>query len=161
MDSEEQEMFRTIADYQFGQGAGSALFPSNGPTFVIRTTTGRPQQVLAGADSTTGTRIVSYGVDGRFTLGIEGGKRLHAAIGRPAVEVGDESVPFVADGKNAFAKFVRRVDDDIRPRDEVLVTHNGTVIAVGAAELPANGMRDFDTGVAVSVREGNKAESVK
>lgn len=159
MDSDEQETLRTIADYQFGRDAGRALFPPEGTTSVIRTTSGRPQQILAGEDGTSGERIVSYGVDGRFTLGIEGGKRLHASIGRPAVEIGDESVPFVADGKNAFAKFVRRVDDDIRPGDEVLVTHDGTVIAVGTAELPATGMRDFDTGVAVSVREGSGDES--
>lgn len=156
MDSSERETLRTIADYQFGSGAGRALFPAGEELTVIRTSSGRPQQVRrrAGSHESESQRVVSYGIDGRFTLGIAGGKRLYDAINRPIVEVGDESVPFVRDEKNAFAKFVRNVDGDIRPGDEVIVTYDGTVLAVGCAELSARAMRDFETGMAVSVRDG-------
>jgi len=77
-------------------------------------------------------------------------------VGRqtPRVAVGAESVPYVRDGRNAFAKFVREVDAAVRPGDEVLVTHAGDLLAVGRAELPAGAMADFDTGVAVAVRHG-------
>jgi uncharacterized protein with predicted RNA binding PUA domain len=101
--------------------------------------------------------VVSYGTDGRFTLGLDGGRRLVAALPAPAarVVVGAESEPFVRDGKNAFAKFVRAVDDDVRPRDEVAVVDaDGAVLGVGRAELSADAMRDFETGMAVKVREG-------
>lgn len=141
---------RTIADYQFGAGAGAALF--SGDVVVQRTSSGRPQQILV-----DGKRVVSYGTDGRFTLGVAGGKRLQEALGSPAyrVVVGDDSEPFVRDGKNVFAKFVRDVDSGIRPGDEVLVEHyDGDLIAVGRAELSADGMVDFDTGMAVKVRDG-------
>lgn len=154
MDRTERERLRTIADYQFGSGAGRALFPADETRSVIRTSSGRPQQITCGGGPHDGRRIVSYGIDGRFTLGIEGGKRLLESLGRPVVEVGDESVPFVTDSKNAFAKFVREVDDDIRPGDEVLVTCAKTLLAVGCAELSAHAMTDFDTGVAVAVRNG-------
>ena len=114
---------RAVADYQFGAGAGAALFPvdEEGATEIRRSTSGRPQQVLAGAG-----RIVSYNVDGRFTLGLEGGRRLTNVfpVPRCRVNVGAESVPFVCDGKNAFCKFVRRVDPAIRSGDEVLVTYD-------------------------------------
>lgn len=150
MDDDERARLRAVADYQFGAGAGVALFPDDGALDVLRSSTGRPQQVRTDDD----TRVVSYTVEGRFTLGIAGGRRLLASIGRPRVEVGDESEPFVRDGKNAFAKFVRSVDDDVRPGDEVLVTFDGDLLAVGRAELPADGMRDFETGVAVKIREG-------
>jgi uncharacterized protein with predicted RNA binding PUA domain len=157
IDADERATLRTVADYQFGAGAGAALF--EGELSVARTSSGRPQQVLAGGDRADGDRLVSYGTDGRFTLGLAGGRRLHAALGRPAVAVGEESVPFVRDGKNAFAKFVHRVDDDVRPGDEVLVVHDGDLLGVGRAELPATAMREFDVGEAVSIRDGAGGEN--
>ncbi|MEF8780806.1 MAG: PUA domain-containing protein [Haloferacaceae archaeon] len=151
------ESLRTVADYQFGAGAGEALFPTDEELTVRRSTSGRPRQVVA-----EDGRLVSYGVDGRFTLGIAGGRRLHDALdGTYAVVVGDESEPFVREGKNVFAKFVTRVGDAVRPGDEVLVVHEeGHLVGVGRAELSADGIRDFETGMAVKVREGaGKQES--
>ena len=143
---------RTIADYQFGAGAGEALCPSGESVTIKRTTSGRPQQLHVDAG-----RLASFGTDGRFTLGLEGGKRLAAALPSPAyrVIVDDESEPFVRDGKNVFSKFVRGVGDDVRAGDEVVVTHErGDVLAVGRAELSADEIGDFETGMAVRVREG-------
>jgi uncharacterized protein with predicted RNA binding PUA domain len=140
----------TIADYQFGTGAGAALF--DGDIDVQRTSSGRPQQILTG-----GEHVVSYGTDGRFTLGAAGGKRLQDALDASAyrVVIGDESEPFVRDGKNVFAKFIREVDTAIRPGDEVLVEHyDGELLAVGRAELSADAMVDFESGMAVKVRDG-------
>ena len=147
---------RAVADYQFGAGAGAALFPpdADGELTLHRSTGGRPRQVVAPEG-----RIVSYGTDGRFTLGLEGGRRLLAAFDPPTarVVVGSESEPFVRDGKNAFAKFVREVDSDIRPGDEVaVVLDDDTLLAVGRAELSADAMCDFEAGAAVFVREGNE-----
>jgi len=143
---------RTVADYQFGAGAGNALFPPDEDIDIHRSSSGRPRQLVAAEG-----RLVSYGVDGRFTLGVAGGRRLAAAFEAPRcrVVVGDESEPFVREGKNAFAKFVTDVDPEIRPGDEVLVVHaRGDLLAVGRAELSADGMADFDSGMAVKVREG-------
>jgi uncharacterized protein with predicted RNA binding PUA domain len=101
-------------------------------------------------------RLVTYAVDGRFTLGIAGGRRLQAAFPTPRcrVVVGDESEPFVREGRNAFAKFVREADPAVRPGDEVLVEHaDGHLLAVGRAELAGEGMLDFDAGMAVFVRK--------
>lgn len=152
MTDDELARLRTVADYQFGAGAGTALFPPDGDLTVSHSTGGRPRQVRADAG-----RIVSYGTDGRFTLGLEGGRRLLAALDAPRarVVVGSESDPFVRDGKNAFAKFVRAVDDDVRPSDEVAVVDgDDDLLGVGRAELSADAMRDFGTGMAVKVREG-------
>ena len=144
------DALRTVADYQFGAGAGAALFPDDSVT-VHRSSSGRPRQVVADDE-----RLVSYRTDGRFTLGVAGGRRLRASLGDAySVVVGDESAPFVRDGKNVFAKFVSRVDPSVRPKDEVSVVHeDGTLLAVGRAELSADGMADFDAGMAVKVRSG-------
>ena len=145
------DALRTVADYQFGAGAGDALFDGT-DLDVTYSTGGRPRQVHAPAG-----RLVTLGTDGRFTLGLAGGRRLHDHLPEAAyrVVVGDESEPFVRDGRNVFAKFVRRVGDAVRPGDEVVVVHrDGAVVAVGRAELSAAEMRDFETGMAVSVRDG-------
>jgi len=153
---EDGEQLRTVADYQFGGGAGRALFPEDGRFTIKRSSSGRPQQVIGESN-----RIVSLNVDGRYTLGIEGGRRLLAlSPPRNRVVVGDESEPFVRDGKNVFAKFIDEVDDDLRPGDEALVVHEtGDLLAVGRAELSADAMYDFETGMAVKVREGAGDES--
>jgi len=146
------DALRTVADYQFGAGAGRALFPPGDDLDVSHSAGGRPRQVHANAG-----RVVSYGVDGRFTLGLEGGRRLLAALSAPAarVTVGDESEPFVREGRNAFAKFVRDVDPAVRAGDEVaVVTPDDALLGVGRAELAADAMADFDAGVAVKMRDG-------
>jgi uncharacterized protein with predicted RNA binding PUA domain len=75
--------------------------------------------------------------------------------------VGAESDPFVRDGKNAFAKFVREVDPTVRPGDEVaVVLGDDTLLAVGRAELSADAMADFESGAAVYVRAGNETDDV-
>ncbi len=146
-------LLRTVADYQFGAGAGVVLFPADEERSLTRTGSGRPRQVHA-----PDGRIATYGTDGRLRLGLAGGRRLHADWSDReqayCVTVGAESRPYVREGRNAFSKFVHRADTGIRPRDEVVVKHDGQLLAVGRAELAGDGMLDFETGVAVSVREG-------
>ncbi|WP_436928074.1 PUA domain-containing protein [Halosimplex amylolyticum] len=150
MDERDRAMLTRVADYQWGGGAGAALF-ADGDLEVTHTSSGRPRQVI-GEDG----RLVTYATDGRFTLGVAGGRRLDEGLpdGCYRVVVGDESEPFVRDGRNAFAKFVGAADPAIRPGDEVVLTHErGEVLAVGRAELSGQGMLDFETGVAVFVRD--------
>ncbi len=167
-DSEALADLRTGADYQFGSGAGEALFPPEDVVTIRRSSGGRPRQIIDGnVDDTPGSpegdRVVSYGTDGRFTLGITGGRRLQAAFPEPAhrVVVGSESEPYVRDGRNAFAKFVTAVDDGIRPGDEVLVVDDDdTLFAVGRAELSGREALAFGSGVAVKVRHGVGTETL-
>jgi uncharacterized protein with predicted RNA binding PUA domain len=152
MDGADDRTLRRVADYQFGRGAGSALFDAGDDLWVTHTNSGRPRQVKADDG-----RLVTYGTDGRLRLGLAGGRRLQAGLDSPAyrVVVGDESEPYVRDGRNVMSKFVRESDPAIRPLDEVLVEHEaGDLLAVGRAEVAGAGMLEFETGVAVSVRDG-------
>jgi len=156
MDDEDRAMLTRVADYQWGRGAGQALFGEGDPE-VTHTSSGRPRQVIG-----DGGRLVTYATDGRFTLGVAGGRRLNDGLsdGRYRVVVGDESEPFVREGRNAFAKFVTAADSTIRPGDEVVVTHErGAVLAVGRAELSGGGMGEFETGMAVLVRDGAESDA--
>ena len=149
MDDGDRQMLTRVAAYQWGADA-AALFDGDGLD-VTHTSSGRPRQVVA-----PDGRLVTYGTDGRFRLGVAGGRRLDAALDVPdyRVVVGDESEPFIREGRNAFAKFVQSADSALRPGDEALVVHeDGALLAVGRAELGGRGMLDFESGMAVKVRD--------
>ena len=147
------EQVRTIADFQFGRGAGEALFPEE--CRFVRSRTRRIRQVMLDKK-----RLVTLRAqDGRFTLGIEGARRLKAGIPAPAYRVVmmEDAAEFVAQGKNAFAKHVIAADPGIRPGDEVLVVReDDDLLGTGEAALSGDEMMAFDYGVAVKVRKGGK-----
>ncbi|MEA1869692.1 MAG: PUA domain-containing protein [Euryarchaeota archaeon] len=142
---------RIIADYQFGRGAGDALFPDD-VTFRL-STTGRIRQVLQGKERITTLRAS----DNMFTLGKLGSSRLHTFLPPPGmrVVVNGDAAPFVRDGKTAFARHITDVDPMIRSYDEVLVVdENDLLLATGQAKLCASELLAFEHGVGVDVRIG-------
>ncbi len=143
---------QTIADYQFGGLAGTALFP-DGCEFIL-STTGRIRQIIF-----EGKRLATVRArDGRLTLGIEGARRLHAILPAPdyRVVISDDVAEFVAQGKNTFAKHVVSADPRIRAGDEVLVvTADDHLVACGTAMLSGEEMLAFNYGGAVKVRQGS------
>ncbi len=143
---------RTIAEYQFGKGAGAGLFPDE-CTFIF-SRTGRIRQILLDKKRLATVRAE----DGRLTLGIEGGLRLRKALPSSSyrVVIDPEVTEFIRQGKNAFAKHVIAADPSIRADDEVLVvTGEDELLATGSAVLSGEEMLAFNYGVAVKVRQGS------
>ncbi len=143
---------RTIADYQFGKGVGEFLFPDD--VVFQMSTTGKVRQIMLGNDRMATVRAH----DGMLTLGIAGARRLHEFIKYPGkrVVVNSFAIPFVAKGKNAFAKHVIIADPDIRAGEEVIVVdENDVLLATGKAVLCAVEMTAFKKGMAVEVRSGS------
>lgn len=164
----ELDRLRRVANFQFGRGGADALIPLTGGNdgtaddveadaervgsiTVTRTSSGRIEQCFD-----DGQRLFTAETNGRFVLSVAAGRRIVEGLDAPRhrVVVGEESVEFVREGRNAFAKFVRSVDPELRPGDEAVVVHDGDVLGVGRAELSSTAMMDFDTGVAVFVRHG-------
>ena len=145
---------RTIADYQFGNGAGTGLFPEECEFQLSQT--GRVRQILL-----NGERIATVRArDGRLTLSYRGAGRLRETIPPPGYRVSiDPSVSdFVAKGKTAFAKHVKAADPGIRAGDEVLVvTGDDELLATGMAILSGAEMLAFNYGPAVKVRQGRES----
>jgi len=142
---------RAIADYQFGPGAGEALFPDD--VKIVRSKrTGRIKHVYLSGVLLATVRAE----DGLLSLTIAGAERLSPFLGeRYKVFVSDEAAPFVAEGRSAFAKHVLKADPEIRAGDEVLVVApDGRLLAVGRAVLSGREMVIFRRGVAVKVRAG-------
>ena len=140
-----------IADFQFGKGAGEALFPEG--CEVILSRTGRVRQITL-----RGKRLATVRAkDGRFTLGIDGALRLLAALRPPAYRVvaSGDVAEFIRQGKNTFAKHVIAADPAIRAGDEVMVVDGeDQLLATGSAVLSGGEMLLFNYGLAVKVRQG-------
>jgi conserved protein with predicted RNA binding PUA domain len=140
---------RMIADFQFGRGAGEALF-LEGTTFGLSSTK-RLRYLYSGKERIATVRAN----DGLLTLGMLGAKRLHGFFAAPKcrVTVSDEAAPFVAKGGNVFAKHVLSADPDIRAGEEILVVDGqDKLLATGKAVLAPEEMLQMNRGVAVAIR---------
>jgi predicted RNA-binding protein (TIGR00451 family) len=145
------ERLRGIADYQFGYGAGSVLFPDDTRVEYSKNTS-RPRHIYVGD-----TMVANYRPsDAVFTITIAGAERLNGLDGFTGyVVVMDEVLEFIENGKNLFAKHVVEAGPGIRPDDEVIVRDStGAVVAVGKAVLTSEEMHQFKNGQAVDVRRG-------
>jgi predicted RNA-binding protein (TIGR00451 family) len=146
---------RAVADYQFGRGAGAALFPDD-TRVEYSTNTGKPRHLWASEELVANYRPN----DALFTVTIAGAKKLVALQGfKYGVRVMDDVVEFVEQGKNVFAKHVRDAGESIRPGDEVVVVDgSGEVVAVGKSKMNREDMLSYKTGIAVRVRRGRKKD---
>lgn len=148
---------RSVADYQFGKGVGIKLFPEN-VKIEFSKRTGRIRYVYL-----DGKRLATLRpTDGLFSLSIAGAKRIaeNRDSAKCFVTVKDDVSNFIAEGGDVFAIHVLDANDEIRPKDEVIVVNeSGEVLAVGRAVLSGEEMKAFKTGVAVKVRRGSKEES--
>jgi 7-cyano-7-deazaguanine tRNA-ribosyltransferase len=148
----DMQRVKSVADMQFGKGAGEILCRGN-VDLIKSKKTGKIRNVISNGEHVLSMRAS----DGMFTLKIDGAKRLHKGFSSPKlrVVVDDDSVQFNKEGKNVFAKFVLECDEELRPMDEALVVDkNDELIAIGRALMNREEMLSFDIGVAVKVREG-------
>ena len=146
------QKIRAVADYQFEKDTGEKLFPDE-VRIEHSKNTGKiryiflEEQLLATMRPTTGL----------FVLTIAGAQRLVKEVYpvRSWVKIEDYAEPFVSQGRSAFAKHVIDSDENIRPKEEVVILDaNNQVLAVGRALLSGTEMRVFDRGIAVRVRHG-------
>lgn len=145
---------KAIADYQFGYGAGEAIFKGN-INIEKSKKTGKIRHVYDGKVLLVNMRAS----DSFLVLSKEGAKRLHNAMAYPQnrVVVNEDSEPFALEGKSVFCKFVTDCDDNIRANDEVLIVNEqDKLLAYGKTLLGACEIKEFMTGQAVKTRKGMK-----
>jgi 7-cyano-7-deazaguanine tRNA-ribosyltransferase len=148
---------KAIANYQFGIDAADAMF--RGKIEIVKSRkTGKIRNVIS-----DGEHILSLRAgDGLYTLRPEGAVRILERIPSPRmrVVVNDDSIPFVSEGRNAFAQFVLDADEEIRPMEEVIVVDkDDRFLATGRALLIKSEMKSLKKGIAVKVRTGSGDEA--
>ncbi|WP_458456539.1 tRNA guanosine(15) transglycosylase TgtA [Methanobrevibacter sp.] len=145
---------KAIADYQFGFGAGEALFTGN-INIEKSKKTGKIRHIYDGKVLIVNMRAS----DSYLILSKEGAKRLHNAMPYPQnrVVVNKDSEPFALEGKSVFSKFVVECDESIRAKDEVLIVNEeDKLLAYGKSLLGACEIESFNTGQAIKTRKGMK-----
>ncbi len=146
---------RTIIDYQFGKGIGEKFFPEEieielGSTKKIRRIY-LENKLLASLRAQ----------DGFFTLSFFGAKRMNQILEgyKYRVKIAKKFVPTVALGYNVMANYVFYADENILPKEEVIIIDElGRVIGVGEAILSGKEMLEFNYGIAVKTRKSIKDE---
>jgi len=141
----EHNTIRAVADYQFGEGAGDALFPED-----VLTTEGRYPQLRA--HDSEGKQLAALAQEyGVLAFGIEGARRwVDSGVPVKRVEIDD----FVPHG-SVLAPGVVDASDDIRVGDDVVV-EGPSAFAVGRAEMSGPEMAESTRGVACEVRHGEE-----
>ena len=147
-----EQLVAAILNYQFGRRIGDRILKDYAINVEVSKNTGRIRRIYVDkiyfgtVDATTGFIILSY-------KGAEIVKK-YLPFPEYRVVIADEAVPFVERGKSVFNKFVLEVDENILPKDVVLVVdQNDNLIATGIAVLSALEMKQFSVGVAVKVKD--------
>jgi uncharacterized protein with predicted RNA binding PUA domain len=147
------ERVRSVADYQFGKGVGTKLFPEK-TEIEYSKRTGRIRYI-----NLNGERLATYiPTDGLLSLSITAANIMNENIpyANCFVTVRSDIAKFVEEGGDVFAAHVIAVDNEIHSKDEVIVVdEKRKVLAVGRALLSSIEMKAFKTGVAVKVRHGS------
>lgn len=142
---------RATADHQFGPGAADALFPEE-PSFVRSPNNEKLRNCIVGGDMVASFRPT----DGRLSLRLEGGEALRRAFASPRhrLVLEAEAAQFVAEGKNAMARFVSAADPELRSGDEcLLVTPQDKLVGVGRMVLSGGEVGQVGRGVAARTRK--------
>ena len=141
---------QSIANFQFGKGAGEVLFSEE--TMVERSRgTNRIRYVYKNNE-----RICSFRVrDGHLIPSILGGEILHKNNFGLKVIVNDDADSFVRDGKTVFSKHVIDLDEGIFSKDEVIIVNQkGEFLGIGTAKISGKLIKEMKSGVAVATRKG-------
>ena len=149
----ELRKLRAVANYQFGGRTGEILFDRTVKIFHS-SRTGRMKQLYRRGKLLATLRPS----DGLIALSVHGAQRLlRNGQFQSIVTIDSDVAHLIKQGKNVFAKHVKRAGSDIRPEDEVIVVdESGKLLAVGRANLSSEEMLQFKRGSAVRVRRGIK-----
>ena len=141
-----------IANYQFGEGTGSAIFDKH-VLIECSKRTGRIRHIYRGRQLVATLRPK----DGYLALTPKGANILLTKIEnlQNVVVVQDDVSELVKNGGDVFAKHVVQAQASLRPAEEVIVTdQHRDLLGVGRAVLNGTEMRYFKRGVAVKLRRG-------
>ncbi|MGL4669052.1 MAG: DUF5591 domain-containing protein [Methanobacteriaceae archaeon] len=127
---------RSIATYQFGKGAENLISDNviSKGRYHRNIYENSKQLALLNRDT------------GLFSLNLEGGKKI-AELGLKTIEIDFELVT-----NSLFAPGVLKADNNIIPKDEVVITRNGELVGVGRAVMAGNEMEQSTKGIAVKIR---------
>lgn len=96
---------------------------------------------------------------GYFALTLYSAQKIIDHIPPPKLRaiVQNDVSEFIKKGRNVFCKHLIKIDENLRPNDEVIVVNeNDKLLGIGKLKLPVDYLLSFDKGVGIKIRKGNK-----
>jgi phosphoadenosine phosphosulfate reductase len=153
---------REVADAQFGPGSGRALLPDDDAVVILNKAPAedRMDEVIVGGRVIATMRY--HPLSGwRLLPRLDGASRMAKVATSGVVELADDAVPFIEDGKSVLAPGVTAASESIKALDEVIVlTRDRQAVAVGAARMLGKKMVEESRGVCVKVRHHRRTGDV-
>ncbi|MFX0206795.1 MAG: DUF5591 domain-containing protein, partial [Candidatus Hodarchaeota archaeon] len=133
---------RTVADFQFGEGTGSILFPDN-----VRVHGRKERGLRVKLD---GDHLLTFRPEtGYLTLSLTAGKLLMHHSHNLVTFDGQKII-----GSTIFTKAIIKADSEIRPNEEVVVVNKeGELIAVGVSRLSGDLLVKMKHGKGINIRQ--------
>ncbi|MHA2307345.1 MAG: DUF5591 domain-containing protein, partial [Candidatus Hodarchaeales archaeon] len=140
--SSQLSFLRIIADFQFGKGTGSILFPND-----VRIS---GYKELGLRVKHNNKHLVTFRPNiGLLTLSLEAGKRILGHTRNTVIFDGDS-----ISGSTIFAKGIIKADPSISPFEEVLILNSeGNLLATGTTYLSGNNLVEMKRGKGIKIRK--------
>ena len=149
----ELSIVREILNYQFGDNIGDKIIEKYKEKIKIEKSkkTERIRRIYID-DMLFGTIEPTTGF---IILTFYGGLIVKELLKFPKyrITVKDEATKFIKEGRSVFNKFVENLDENILPKDIVLIVDkNDNLLAIGESLLSGKEIKDFKIGVAAKVK---------
>jgi len=149
----ELSIVRGILNYQFGDNIGDKIIEKYKEKIKIEKSkkTERIRRIYID-DKLFGTIEPTTGF---IILTFYGGLIVKELLKFPKyrITVKDEATKFIKEGRSVFNKFVENLDENILPKDIVLIVDkNDNLLAIGESLLSGKEIKDFKIGVAAKVK---------
>ena len=149
---------KAISDFQFGPSITDILMEKRDSIhYTFSKNTGRLKHIYEDNQI-----LLNYRPKiGLFTLTFLSASKVISRLPIPKLRavVLNDIADFIRKGRNVFCKHILKIDDDLRPLDEVIVVNQeNELLALGRLSLPIQYINTFNTGVAIKVRKGNKSK---
>ena len=145
---------KAISDYQFGPEITDVLFSKiDKIDLEYSKNTGKLKHVYY-----DDCLLLTFRpTNGFFTLSLLSAELIIRNIPAPKLRVivPNDVSEFIKKGRNVFCKHVLRIDEELRPMDEIIVVNeDDELLAIGKVKIPLPYIKDFKTGIAIKVRRG-------
>ncbi len=148
---EDQTKLRLSLEFIFGKEIGPVV-PFEKIVMLKSRRTGRIKHF-----SHDGEMLGSFRSDGGIALTLYGANFLYSrgALKANSIDISRDAAEAVSKGLSLFSKHCLSCGENIRPGSEaILVDPSGKTVAVGKALLSSKAIKQFKSGVAVKVRQG-------
>ncbi len=145
---------KAISDYQFGNEITDLLFDEIDQISIERSPNTNKIRYIYYNDNLL---LTLRPTNGFFTLTLFSAAKIINNTMSPKLRVIvlNDISEFIKKGRNVFCKHVVRIDENLRPLDEVIIVNQeDELLGIGKLKIPVNYIKTFSSGIAVNVRKG-------